>query len=160
MFAKNSLSLLVEAANLDMNANTEGIMSEGQIKSAMASFDEVSEDVVVTAEMVSVIAVGEDYLVEINNLLPFMKCNDIKSVGEALDAVSSVNGLQPKSVGLLIESEECVNSMIEKANNKFKKDKDKNAKNKVLDKISKSTALSEKLKKQGYKVKKKKNTSK
>lgn len=157
MFAKSALSLLAEAADMDMKSNTIGVLTEGQIKSTMASFEEVSEDIIITAEMVSVIKVDNDYLVEINNLLPFMKSNDIISVGEALDQVSTVNGLPKKTVGLLVESDDYVNCLIEKADKNFKKTKNKKAKNKVLEKISKTTELSDKLKKQGYKVKKKKS---
>lgn len=152
MFAKDTLTLLAEAANLDMSNDTESAITEGQIKSVMESIEEVSEEVVITAEMVSVIAVGEDYLVEINNLLPFMKSAEIKSVGEALDAVSRVNGLPDKSVGLLIESDDFIDEKCEAAKCK----KDKKSKNKILDKINKSVGLSDKLKKQGYTVKKKK----
>ena len=117
----------------------------------MESFDEVDEDVVYTAEMVSVIKVGDDYLTEMNTLYPYMKSNNITSVAEALNNVAAVNGLQEKAVGLLIESDDRTAEMIQEACKKGGK-----AKEKALDKIKKATKIPAKLKKEGFPVKKKK----
>ena len=151
MFIKDPYSLLVEAAENDLSVNTSMALTESQVNSIMESFDEVSEDVVYTAEMVSVIKVGDDYLTEMNALYPYMKSNGITSVAEALNNVAAVNGLQEKAVGLLIESDERTSEMLDEACKKGSK-----AKEKALDKIKKATKIPAKLKKEGFPVKKKK----
>ena len=155
MFIKDPYSLLVEAAENDLSVNTSMALTESQVNSIMESFDEVSEDVVYTAEMVSVIKVGDDYLTEMNALYPYMKSNGITSVAEALNNVAAVNGLQEKAVGLLIESDERTSEMLAEACKKGSK-----AKEKALDKIKKATKIPAKLKKEGFPVKKKKSAKK
>ena len=151
MFIKDPYSLLAEAASMDLSVNTSVALTESQVNTIMESFDEVNEDVVYTAEMVSVVQVGGDYLVEMNALYPYMQSNKITSVAEALNNVAKVNGLQEKSFGLLIESDDKTKSLIEAANKKCGK-----AKEKALDKIKKATKIPAKLKKEGFPVKKKK----
>lgn len=146
-FIKDAYTLLSEAALLE--SDTEAIVTENEIMQRLNDIEEVSEEVVITAEMVSVISVGEDYLVEINNLVPYMKSNGITSVAEALDNISEANNLEAKAVGLLMESDEETKKLVDNAKTKANK-------NKLLDKIKKSTDLSDNLKKNGYKVKKKK----
>ena len=114
MFIRDTYSLLAEAAAMDLDANTSSALTESQIDSIMESIEEVSEDIVYTAEMVSVIKVGDDYLTEMNALYPYMTSNGITSVAEALNNVARVNGLQEKAVGLLIESDKQVKDMINK----------------------------------------------
>ena len=152
MFIKDPYSLLAEAASMDLSVNTSVALTESQVNTIMESFDEVNEDVVYTAEMVSVVQVGGDYLVEMNALYPYMQSNNITSVAEAFNNVANVNGLQEKSVGLLIESDDKTKSLIEAANKKCGK-----AKEKALDKIKKATKIPAKLKKEGFPVKKKKS---
>ena len=151
MFIKDPYSLLAEAAELDLSINTAAALTESQVNTIMESFDEVDEDVVYTAEMVSVIKVGDDYLTEMNTLYPYMKSNNITSVAEALNNVAAVNGLQEKAVGLLIESDDRTAEMIQEACKKGGK-----AKEKALDKNKKATKIPAKLKKEGFPVKKKK----
>ena len=151
MFIKDPYSLLAEAAELDLSINTAAALTESQVNTIMESFDEVDEDVVYTAEMLSVIKVGDDYLTEMNTLYPYMKSNNITSVAEALNNVAAVNGLQEKAVGLLIESDDRTAEMIQEACKKGGK-----AKEKALDKIKKATKIPAKLKKEGFPVKKKK----
>ena len=152
MFIKDPYSLLAEAASMDLSVNTSVALTESQVNTIMESFDEVSEDVVYTAEMVSVVQVGGDYLVEMNALYPYMKSNNITSVAEALNNVAAVNGLQEKAVGLLIESDDRTAEMIQEACKKGGK-----AKEKALDRIKKGTEIPAKLKKEGFPVKKKKS---
>lgn len=154
-FIKNSFNILSEAAASDLSVDTEGYITESEILKRYDTIEEVAEEVVFSAESVPVIAVGEDYLTTMNFLHPFMESNNITSVSQALDCVAEANNLPPRGVGLLVESEEHIESIREKAKEKFKKDKDKNAKNKVLDKIKKGTDLTDNLKKKGFKVKKK-----
>lgn len=150
-FIDEPYKLLAEAAEADLNANTEGALTESAIRSTLQSIEETSEPVVVTAEMVSVVRVGEDLLVEMNCLHPYMKCNGIKSIAEALDNVAIANQLEPKAVGLLIESDQYYEALLEKCCKKGK-----SAKNSILNKIEKATKVSKKLKEEGFCVKKKK----
>lgn len=152
MFIKDPYSLLAEAASMDLSVNTSVALTESQVNTIMESFDEVSEDVVYTAEMVSVVQVGGDYLVEMNALYPYMQSNNITSVAEALNDIAKVNGLQEKAVGLLIESDDRTAEMIQEACKKGGK-----AKEKALDKIKKATKIPAKLKKEGFPIKKKKS---
>ena len=151
MFIRNPYDLLLEAAGDDLTANTEGCITENAIHESLNSIEEVDEDIVIAPNMVPVIRVSESYLVEMQAIASFMKSNGITSTEKALDAVAEANNLMPKEVGLLIESDDYVDNMLEKANCKPKK-----AKNKVLDKVRKATKLTDKLKKDGYTVKKKK----
>ena len=151
MFIRNPYDLLLEAAGDDLTANTEGYITENAIHESLNSIEEVDEDIVIAPNMVPVIKVSESYLVEMQAIASFMKSNGITSTEKALDTVAEANNLMPKDVGLLIESDDYVDDMLEKANCKPKK-----AKNKVLDKVRKATKLTDKLKKDGYPVKKKK----
>ena len=153
----NPFSLLTEAAKADIIANTEGAITESQIMSRLDSIEEVSKDIIIPPEMVPVISMDECYLVEMNSIAGYMKSVGITSIAEALDNVAYANNLSQKQVGLLVESDDYIRTMLEKADAKCKKDCDKKEKNKVLDKIKKSTDITEKLKKAGYTVKKKKS---
>jgi hypothetical protein len=151
MFFKDSLSLLAECAAIDLSANTEMAVNESQIISAYSSIEEASEEVVYAPEMVPVVRVGNDLLTEMQYLAPYIQNNDISSVAEALDNIAEANNLPPKSIGLLVESQECVTDMIDQAIAKSD-----NAGKKMLGKVKKGEGLIEKLKKKGFTVKKKK----
>ena len=157
MFIRNPYDLLLEAAGNDLTANTEGYITENAIHESLNNIEELDEDVIIGPEMVPVLKVSESYLVEMNSIASFMKTNGIKSTERALDLIAEANNMMPKDVGLLIESDDYVDSMLEKANANFKKTKNKKAKNKVLEKVKKATKLTDKLKKDGYTVKKKRS---
>lgn len=156
MFTNSQFNILAEAASMDLAADTRTTLSEADIKATMESFEEISEDIKVTAEMVKVIAVNNEFFTEANDIVPFMKSNNIKSMAEALNIVAEANGLNEREVGLLIESDDYINAMLEKADAKVEKTGDKKAKTAVLNKIKKATELPKKLKDQGFPVKKKK----
>lgn len=155
----NPFNLLLEAAASDISANTEGNITESAILKRINSIEECSRHIVIGAEAVPVFNVDECYLVEMNSIAGYMKSTGIKSIMEALDNICEANNLEPYSVGLLVESDDEIRSMLEKANAKCKKDGNKKAKNAMLDKIKKSTDITDKLKKNGYPVKKKKSGS-
>ena len=155
MFINSQFNILAEAASMDLNADTRTTLSEADIRATMESFEEISEDINVTAEMVKIIAVDNGYFTEANDIVPFMKANGIKSMAEALNLVAEANGLNEKEVGLLIESDDYINAMLEKADAKAKKG-DKKVKESIINKIKKATELPKKLKDQGFPVKKKK----
>lgn len=156
----NPFNLLLEAAQSDIARDTQGELTESAILSRMNSIEECSRDIIVSPEAVPVFNIDECYLVEMNAIAGYMKSTRIGSVMEALDNICEANKLEPYSVGLLVESDDEIQSMLEKANAKCKKDGNKKAKNAVLDKIKKSTDIVDKLKKNGYPVKKKKSKDK
>jgi hypothetical protein len=84
-------------------------------------------------------------------------------MAEALDAVAEANKLEPKTVGLLIESMESVTSMIDKHVKNSKKTLDNHVSNSkekfdaTMNKIGKATGLAKNLKAKGYPVKRKAN---
>lgn len=153
----NPFNLLLEAAQSDIMNDTEGSLTESAILKRMDSIEECSRTIVISPEAVPVFNVDECYLVEMNAIAGYMKSTGIKSIMEALDNICEANELEPYSVGLLVESDSEIQSMLEKANAKCKKDGNKKAKNAMLDKIKKSTDITDKLKKNGYPVKKKKS---
>jgi hypothetical protein len=148
----NPFNLLMEAAESDINIDTQGSLTESAILNRYRNIDECSKHLIIAPEAVPVFSVDECYLVEMNAIAGYMKSTGITSVSEALDIICSANKLDPYSVGLLVESDDEINGMLEKANAKGSK----KAKNSVLEKIKKSTDISDKLKKKGYPVKKKK----
>jgi enolase len=97
---------------------------------------------------------NDKYYTEMNFLHPFMKSNNIKTITEALDEVARANRLPVKSVGLLIEAENTVDANIAKAIESGNCKKKESA----LAKVSKAVGIADKLKKNGYDVKKKKPT--
>ena len=159
MLFKEPYSILAEAANMDLKANTEGAMLEEDITTAINSFDEASHDIIISAEMVPVLRVDESYVVEMDTLYSFMKSNNVKSIAEALNMIAESNNLSEKEVGLLIESTEYFTALVEKAEAKCEKDGDKIAKNSRLAKVKKAIEVPAKLKKDGFPVVKKKSAS-
>lgn len=151
-FVKDSLSLLIEASEVDLRRNTRRAISESVVRSGYDRIEEVAEPVYYGPEIVPVVNIQGEYFTEMNFLHPYMKSAKIKSIAEALNNVAEANGLPVGAVGLLIESgsnvSECIDKAIESANPK----KEKN----VLDKIGKSIDISDKLKSKGINVKKKK----
>ena len=152
----NPFNLLLEAAQTDIVTNTEGAITESAIINRFNSIKECSKSIVIAAEAVPVFNVDECYLVEMNSLAGYMKSNRIKSVETALDRICEANNLEPFSVGLLVESDDYIDDMLEKANEKVRKTGNKKAKNNLLKKLKKSTDIAEKLDRDAYTVLKKK----
>jgi hypothetical protein len=155
-YIKDTLSILAECASADVGMSKKTIVEEAGIRSAYDSLEETAEPVFISAEMVTVVKVGNDYMTEMNCLVPFMKSYGIKSVEEALNDVAIANGLPERSVGLLVESKESVARMIQEATKKSKAAKNSKAKNACLGKVQKATDLVNKLKSKGFSVKTKK----
>lgn len=152
-FVKDPISLLLECSEADLLRDTKSAIKESTIVSSYNKIEELSESVVYTPEMVTIVKIGNEYYTEMNFLQPYMKSNGIKSIAEALNDVAVSNNLAPKSVGLLIESKESVTDKIKdaiKSNNTKKK-------NAALDKTKKAEELVDKLKGDGFKVKTKKD---
>ena len=151
-YIKDSFSILAECAAIDL-PDTKRVVRESEVRSGYNTIEEASGNYAVTASMVPVVQIGEEYYTEAQLLAPFMRDAEIKSMGDALDAVAEANNLPAKAVGLLIESEDAVSSMIEKA---CKKESSK-IKDAVMDKVNKATDLANDLKEKGFNVKRKAN---
>ena len=152
-FVKDPISLLLECSEADLLRDTKSAIKESTIVSNYNKIEELSESVVYTPEMVTIVKIGNEYYTEMNFLQPYMKSNGIKSIAEALNDVAISNNLAPKSVGLLIESKGSVTDKIKDAINS-KNTKKKNA---ALDKTKKAEELVDKLKDDGFNVKTKKD---
>lgn len=150
----NPFNLLLEAAQGDIGADTESTLKENEIVARFDSIEECTHKICIDPAAVPVFQDNNNYVVEMNAIAGYMKSNDIKNIEEALDNVAIANDLGLGSVGLLVESNDEVAAMLEKANTKGSK-----AKSQVLDKIKKSTDVVDKLKKKGYPVLKKKSES-
>lgn len=155
-YIKDTLSILAECATADVGTSKRSIVEESAIRSDYNSIEEAAEPVVITAEMVTVVKVGNDYMTEMNCLVPYMKTFGVTSVEEALNNVAVANGLPERSVGLLVESKAAVDRMIEEACKKSKAAGNSKAKDACLKKVSKATDLVNKLKSKGIPVKAKK----
>lgn len=154
MFFKDNMTLLAECAVADLGRNTETLVKESRIISSYDAIEEAAEEIVYAAEMVPVTRVGNDLLTEMQYIAPYMQNNEITSVAEALNNIARANGLPDKSVGLLVESQECVTRMISEALKKGKSTGDA-----MLAKVKKGESLIDKLKTKGFTVKKKKSAS-
>lgn len=150
-YIKDSFSILAECAAMDL-PDTKRVVRESEVRSDYGDIEEAAGNYNITAEMVPVVQIDEEYFTEAQLLAPFMRDSGIRNMAEALDAVAEANNLEPKSVGLLVESECAVTGMIEKACAKGTKAKDA-----VMDKIGKATDLVKGLKDKGFKVKRKVN---
>lgn len=156
MLFKDSITLLAEAAEFEINNSAETAINESVVMSTYDNIEELSEEVQYPAEFVPVVKIRDEFFTEMQYLAPFMQNNGIASVEEALDTISVANGFEPKTVGLLVESQECVTDKINEA---LKKGGAKGKRN-FLAKLGKGEKLTGKLKKDGYKVKKKKSSRK
>ena len=154
-YIKDSFSILAECAAIDL-PDTRRVVRESEVRSDYENIEEAECIYEATAVMVPVVQIGEEYYTEAQFMAPFMRDAEIKSIAEALDAIAEANGLQKKSVGLLIESKCCVTEMIEKACQKESaKGKENKLKDAVMDKIDKASNLAKNLKSKGYPVKRK-----
>ena len=151
-FVKDTLSLLIEASEIDIKRSSKSILRESTVRSNYRNIGEASEEVIYGPEIVPVVRMKDGYYTEMSFLHPYMKSAGITSIAEALNNVASANNLAKGAVGLLIESNECVGDCISKAIESA----DPNKENSVLNKIDKATGLSDKLKSKGIDVKTKK----
>ena len=158
-YVKDTLSILAECASADLGTSKTSIVEESAVRSDYNSIEEAAEPVYFGANMVPVVKVRNDFMTEMNCLVPYMKGYGIKSIEEALNNVALANGLPERSVGLLVESKAGVQRMIEEACSKSKAAGNDKAKKACLKKVQKATDLVNKLKSKGFPVKAKKEGS-
>lgn len=161
MNLKSNLQLLAEAAALDTKMNTKNTLALESVREAYSKIPESPEMVVTEAKDVVITETFEnEYFVEMTNLAPFMMDSGINNIAEALDIVAVANGLEPKALGLCIESQASVDAMLEAAKKKSKETKSDKPLKVAMGKIDKSNKVAATLMKKGYKVVKKSNASK
>ena len=161
MTFKNNLTLLSEAATIDLKMDTEEALRFDTVREAYDAIPEMNEDVVTEASDVVVLNTRDgEYYVEFVNLAPFMKDSGITDIAEALDLVASANGLNSRDVGLVIESQYDVDAYLEAAKKKSNDTRNSKTVKNAMNKVSKSTSTSKALMDKGYKVKKKSKNSK
>ena len=161
MNISSNLKLLSEAANNDININTntrikyESVLEE---YNNIPEMDEISvteaKDVIITETLFG------KYYVEMVNLSPFMLDSGIKSISKALDLVAEANGLRHEDLGLVVESQDAINAKLENARIRAKKTGNKNILENMLIKIHKDNLLIKKLISEGHDVVKKSSDSK
>jgi hypothetical protein len=148
-FVKDSLSLLIEASDIDTKRSSKSILRESAVRSSYKKIKKAANVVKYGPEIVPVIKMSDGkYYTEMNFLHPYMKSAGISSIVEALNNVALANDLDTNSVGLLIESDECVGDCISKA----VECADPKRENSVLNKIDKAVSLSDKLESKGIAV--------
>ena len=160
MDLKSNLQLMSEAAISDIQAATSMNLELDTVREAFELIPEAPEPVVTEAAdvLVTQMSTGE-YYVEFANLAPFMNDAGITNIAEALDLVAEVYGLPKKSIGLIVESAEKVDTILETAKSKAKKTgNQKVAKNAVV-KVDKTNKVAKSLMENGYKVARKSKDS-
>ena len=160
MDIKNNLSLLAEAASTDMKMNTAANVKLDTVKEAYAAIPTISEPAVTEAADVIVNGTKDGYFVEMVNLAPFMMDAGIKDIGKALNLVAEANGLESKSVGLVVESQSSVEKILASANERAKKTGNYKLIENAVSKVNKNNAIIHRLLTEGYKVAKKSDDSK
>lgn len=160
MDIKTNMALLAEAAAIDANLN---IVNEANVDAVRESYNNIPECVGITvteAADVVITPVAGDYFVEMTNLAPFLLDSGIRSVSKALDMVAEANGLEPKSVGLIIDSQDTVSRMLYESTAKARKTGNDKIRENAISKVSKNIAIAKRLMSEGYKVAKKRSDAK
>lgn len=160
MDIKTNMALLAEAAAIDANLN---IVNEANVDAVRESYNSIPECVGITvteAADVVITPVAGDYFVEMTNLAPFLLDSGIRSVSKALDMVAEANGLEPKSVGLIIDSQDTVSRMLYESTAKARKTGNDKIRENAISKVSKNIAIAKRLMSEGYKVAKKRSDAK
>lgn len=154
LFFKDTVSLLSEAAAIDIKMNTESKTEYDAVMKDLDNIEECFYNNRNTARSVVVFETDEGYFTETNHLIGFMKDNNIKSIVEALDLVCEANDLPSKSIGILIDESDFT-SMLESADKKAAKANNPKIKKAAVAKAANAIRVAKDLEKQGIKVRKK-----
>ena len=161
MDIKSNLQILSEAAAVDLKNSTAGVLKADAVKEAYAQIEECIEPTVTEAADVVVTQTGDNrFYTEMTALAPFMMDAGIKSIGKALDMVAEANNLEPKEVGLIVDSQAYVESTIDNAIAKAKATGNYKILENAVAKVHKNNQIVAKLLSEGYKVAKKNSESK
>lgn len=152
MNVKSNLTLLAEAASADVKVDTRNASNRASIVEAYSAIPNAPADVCTEASDVVVTCSDGNYYVEMTNLAPFMMDSGLKSINKALDLVAEANGLEPKSIALVIDSHRAVGLTLEAAESKSHKTNNPRILENTLTKVAKNNDLVRKLMTEGYKV--------
>ena len=152
MNIKSNVMLLAEMAEIDNQIKHEAEVDVNTVMEAYNAVPECVGETVTEAADVVVTPVGDDYYVEMTNLAPFMLDSGIKSVAKSLDMVAEANGLEPKSVGLVVESKSAVDTMLNNAKIRANKMGNKKILENAITKVEKNNNIIKNLMNEGYKV--------
>ena len=160
MNIKSSLQIISEMAAADSSLNIETNYTYDTVRETYNLIPEADEPMVTEAADVIINRTRNgEYFVEMNNLVSFMFDSGIKEISEALDLVAVSNGLRPRQVGLCIESQQRIDSVLEAAKKQSKAKNDPRIMKRAADKVNKNNAVAAKLLNKGYKVVKKNKRS-
>lgn len=149
------INVMIEAASADLSLNTQRILTEGDMLKKYRSLE--TFDYGINEKAIPIYQDESDggYFVELANVYPYMEYNDIETVYEALNNIAYAHGLEQNQIGLLVESEGCVNCMINSAIKQSKKSGNDKVRDSADKKVGKVTKLIDDLLDKGVKVKKK-----
>ena len=82
-YIKDTFSILAECAAIDL-PDTRRIVRESEVRCDYEDIEEAAEEYAMSAEMVPVVQIGNEYYTEAQLLAPFMRDANIKSIAEAL----------------------------------------------------------------------------
>jgi hypothetical protein len=149
------INVMIEAASADLSLNTQRVLTEGDMLEKYRSLE--TFDYGINEKAIPIYQDESDggYFVELANVYPYMEYNDIDTVYEALNNIAYAHGLEQNQIGLLVESEGCVNCMINSAIKQSKKSGNDKVRDSADKKVGKVTKLIDDLLDKGVKVKKK-----
>ncbi len=160
MDIKSNLTILAEAAASDIKANSSASLKLDTVKEAYGAIPTINEPAVTEAADVIVNDTRDGYYVEMVNLAPFMMDSGIKSISKALDIVAEANGLEPKTIGLVVDSQANIEATLEAAQKRAKETGNYKLVENAISKVNKNNVLIKRLLSEGYKVAKKSEDSK
>ena len=155
MDIKSNFAILTEMASIDNSINTRSKVELDAVKEAYETIPTAESYVVTEAADVIVNNINGSYYVEMVNLSPFMQDAGLTSIAKALDLVAEANNMEPKSIGLVVESQGMINAILANADAKSKSTGNHKIRENAITKVQKDVAIVNKLLNEGYKVAKK-----
>ena len=159
---KNPAQVIIEAGNMDLETSNN-IM----IESAANEFEEISASIPTleegtifyTEEVVPVFEASEKSgvkgVIELESVVKFMDSNDIENIEEAVERIADHYGLQVSDLGVVIESAEELEEIVQEAKKAAKKGMDK----KLID-VGGAAKMLKNIKNKGVKIFKKDSSKK
>lgn len=132
--------------------------AEDELTGEMDPVDVVDDDIIYSEEMIPVIRIGENYVVEFDMLAKYIDSHPNVEISEALDLIATheSNMLTPGSIGILVESDDYADQLIQEA----KAAKRTASSKKKIKKVKDTASFLKNIKNKGIKVFKKKSKKK
>lgn len=124
----NPAQVIAEAASID-RATMSDVVNESEaneFRSEYKNIETLEEDTIFySEEVVPVFEVsnktGVKGVVELENVVKFMECNDIEDIGEALDRIAEHYDIEGTELGIVIEADEELDDIVQEAKTSAKK---------------------------------------